>query len=120
MAKRPMGVTIIAIIGIIFAILGILGSIASLGIFTLIPTMVGGAEFTILGALMMPIMALSLIISIISLLGFYWLLQMKKNGWTLTIVLQIISIFTGLLTLVGWIIPLIIVIYLWMKKGLFK
>jgi hypothetical protein len=65
---------------------------------------------------------LVLIISIVSLIPLIWLWQMKKLGWTVTIALQVLSIVFSLV-LMNWfgiVIPLIIVVYLWLKKDLFK
>jgi len=52
---------------------------------------------------------------------------MMKKGWTWTMILEAISIIMGLIqvvynptSVVGIILPVIIVIYLWMKKDLFK
>jgi uncharacterized membrane protein HdeD (DUF308 family) len=52
----------------------------------------------------------------------YWLWQMKKQGWTWLMILEAIGIVVSLvqMNIIGIIIPAIIVIYLWMKKNLFR
>lgn len=121
MAERPLGLTAICILGFLGAILGILGGIALFGLGKLFGGIIGGAFGGVLGTISSIISVMILIISIISLYTFYGLWKMKKWAWTWTMIAEIISIFLGLFSLNPTIlIPVIIVIYLWIKKDIFK
>lgn len=125
-SNRPLGITIIAIIGIILALLGILGSVGMIGIGGLADA--AGAEIAALAGVFLGIGAAMLIVSIIELLGFVWLLKMKRKGWLIVTILGIISIIisiasmvmsgaiTGVVEVVVW---LIIIGYLYTKRALF-
>ena len=122
---RPTGVTVICILGFLGAILGILGAVALIGLGGLsgyLAGMEGAAMLAFLGPFMGVIGALLLIISVITFVAVYWLWQMKKIGWTITMIMEIISILLSIaaFNILGLVIPAIIVIYLWMKKDLFK
>ena len=121
MAERPLGLTIICILGFIGAIIGILGGIAVFALAPILGGLVGGEYGSLLGTGTMIIGIVTLIISIISLYAFYGLWNMKKWAWTWTMILEVISIILGLTSLSPTvIIPVIVVIYLWMKKDIFK
>lgn len=114
MAARPLGVTIICILGIIAALLAIAGGAGAL--------MLGG----LLGIdLVMGLSLVSLVVAIITLISLIWLWQMKKMGWTLVMILEIISLIImiagfSLMNTASIVIALIIVVYLYTKRTLFK
>ena len=121
MAERPLGVSIICILGFLGAILSILAGVALLALPSL--TEVAGAEIPVLfGGFPEIAGIIVLIIGIATLIALVWLWQMKKIGWTIIMVLEIISIIMAIvqMQMVNLIIPLIIIIYLWTKKDLFK
>lgn len=121
MANRPLGITIICILGFIGAILLILGGIALLGLGGL-GVMAGSELATLFGGFLGIIGVIILLLGIVTAIALFWLWQMKKIGWTLTMVMEIIGIVLSLvqMQIISIIIPAIIVIYLWMKKDLFK
>ena len=121
MAKRPLGVTIICILGWIGAIVAILAGLALLGV-----AAVGGTMSTALGGMFAGLESvlgvLFLVLGIANFIVLYWLWQMKKQGWKWTMILEIVSLVLSLaqMSFVSIIIPVVIVIYLWMNKKLFK
>lgn len=122
MAERPTGVTIICILGWIGAILSIIGGAALAFLGPFLAAFVQEVPALVSGALLMGLGVVTLILGIVLLVAFYWLWQMKKTGWTIVMVLEIISLITGLVSL-SWfqiIIALIIVLYLYTKRDLFK
>lgn len=121
-ANRPLGVTIICILGWIGSLLSILGGLALLGIGALLGEVMGGGVGTLLATLGPLIGVLVLVLGIVNFIVLYWLWQMKKQGWTWTMVLEVISLILSLaqMNIIGMIIPGIVVVYLWMKKDLFK
>ena len=121
MAEKPLGVTIICVLGFLGGIIAILGGAALLALpglaeiaGTAVPAMFEGIA-TIMGGII-------LIIGIATLIVLYWLWNMKKIGWTIYMILQVISIVINLVSmqLASLVIPVIIVAYLWTKKDLFK
>jgi hypothetical protein len=116
MAERPLGVTLICLLGFLGSILGILGGIGV----SLLGGALGFSGLTGSGILGI-IGIITLLISVASLVGFYWVWNMKKLGWTVIMVLEAINIL--LLVVSGsygsLLIPGVVVIYLWMKKDLF-
>jgi hypothetical protein len=118
--KRPLGVTVICILGWILAALSILGGIAALflgGLLNILSSMP-----TITSAIVGFLGVITLILGIVLILAFYWLWQMKKMGWTLVTVLMIIELVLSLvsLSILGIVLSLVILLYLWMKKDLFR
>lgn len=101
MVQRPLGVSAICILGWIGA-----------GFWAL-------AVFAGLGAVLVVVL---LALGVVNFVVLFWLWKMQKKGWTWTMVIEIISLVLSLLqfSLVGIVIPAIVVIYLWTKKGLFK
>jgi hypothetical protein len=121
MAERPLGLTAICMLGFLGAILGILGGIALFGLGKLFGGLIGGTFGGILGTVSSIVSVMILIISVISLFTFYGLWKMEEWAWKWTMLAEIISIFLGLFSLNPTIfIPVIIVIYLWMQKDIFK
>jgi hypothetical protein len=125
MAERPTGVTVICILGFLGAILEIVGGLGMVALGGLF----GGMSVPSMGAIpgflagMFGIFgAILLILGIASFVVIFWLWKMKKIGWTLTMILEIIGILLSLVSfnIIGIVIPVIIVIYLWLKKDLFK
>ena len=121
MAERPLGVTIICVLGFLGAILSILGGAVLLGLGGAAITAIG-TEAAAIGGLAGILGGVILIVGIVSLIVLYWLWNMKKIGWTIYMILEIIGIVLNLvsLSIIGLIIPIIIVAYLWTKKDLFK
>lgn len=118
--ERPLGVTVICILGWIGAILSIIGGI---GIAFLGPLLGAFAEVPAMAGVVVGFLGIvTLILGLVLLVAFYWLWQMKKTGWTIVMVLEIIGIIMSLVSLNIWniIIPVIIVLYLYTKKDLFK
>ncbi len=121
MADRPLGLTIICILGFIGAIIGILSGIAIFGVGAIFGSLAGGTYGGLFGAISWIIGIVTLVIGVVSLYAFYGLWNMKKWAWTLTMILEVISIIFGLTSFNPVIIiSVIIVIYLWMKKDIFK
>jgi len=122
MAERPLGVTIICILGFLGAIGTILGGIAALGFGMVWGATAAGTEMAGFEGLFAILGGAFLIIGIALLISLIWLWQMKKIGWTIVMILEIIGIILALvqMQIINLIIPVIIVAYLWMKKDLFK
>ena len=123
--SRPLGVTIICILGFIGAILGIVGVAGFFLLAGLLGTMLA-MEIPVLGAMLAGLMEIVMgafaVIQVVLLLGLIWLWQMKKKGWTIVVIFEIIGIVFALLSgmVIGAIIPVIIVLYLFTKKNLFS
>ena len=127
MATRPLGVTIIYILGWLGAILSIVGGLALLGLSSLSGAFAAAAMGQVLGSLVSVYGALVIIVSAVSIIALYWLWNMMKKGWNLTMILEVIGVVFGVIQIIynpisvfGLAIPAIIVIYLWMNKNLFK
>jgi hypothetical protein len=127
MATRPLGVTIICILGWLGAILSIVGGLALLGLSSLSGAFAAAAMGQVLGSLVSVYGALVIIVSAVSIIALYWLWNMMKKGWNLTMILEVIGVVFGVIQIIynpisvfGLAIPAIIVIYLWMNKNLFK
>ena len=116
MVDRPLGVTIICILSWIGAIALIaIGAAAVIGGFFFPLLFIVGAVFLIIG--------------IVSFLVTFALWQLKMWAWWLIVILNIISIISGVGSavaagdawpLVGIILPVIIVVYLWTVKDHFS
>jgi len=116
MADRPLGVTIICILSWIGAIALIaIGALAVIGGFFLPLLFIVGAVFLIIG--------------IVMFLVTFALWQLKMWAWWLIVILNIISIVSGIGSavatadfspIIGIILPVIIVIYLWTVRDHFK
>jgi uncharacterized membrane protein (DUF2068 family) len=117
MADRPLGVTIICILQFIAAIILI----------------ALGAIFTLILAILVPLLAILgvfiLVLGIISFIVTFGLWNLKNWAFWLTIIVNVISIVTGIATGVyagdpsaftGIIIPLIVVIYLFTVREHFR
>lgn len=132
---RPTGVTILSVFGIAWSVLSIPAGIAAFILPKYLETYSAEqgmqisfgslAGYEILGAT-------SIIMGIASLFAFYLLLKMKKAGWSLVMMLSIASIIIGIIfamiygilflinSIFSVFISIIIMIYLWTKKDLFK
>jgi len=115
-AQRPLGVTIISILIMLGSILGIFAGIAAIVIgsisIAILPSMTG---------LSLLIGLVTIVISVIQLVGVYWLWKMLKKGWTIIMIMQIVGIITSAATLnlLSIVISIIIVGYLWTKRSAF-
>jgi hypothetical protein len=120
--KRPTGVLIIGILGIIGAVLGILGSLAIIGVGGL----AAGAGAGVVGAGAMAIGVIYLIICIFLLIFSISFLSLKRWAWwgmLVILVLDVIFAIIGMVvngfsvsSLIGIIIYLLIIAYLYSKK----
>jgi len=127
MTERPLGVTIICILGLIGATLNVIFGASFIGLFVTESAM--GIENTI-GFSSSDHLLLGVSYVILGLamaIGFIWLWQMKKIGWKIVIIVEIINgigffiLFTWpTMDLIVLIIAAIIIAYLWVKKDLFK
>lgn len=135
--KRPRGVAIISIIGIILAILLILGSAIA---FIVTPIMGAvlessgipasqlqgqlaafGVYMTILGMVM-------LILGATELIAFIFLLKMKRRGMIMVLITEAVSIAISIFItkpnrydamIISWVLPAVIIAYVFMKRKLF-
>ena len=116
MADRPLGVTIICILGFLGALIYIAGGAAIFGLGGL-----GMMAIPAIGGLVTVMGAVVLVIGIVLLLAFFWTWKMRKRGWTIVMILEIIGIILSLLAMdfISIVLPIIIVIYLFLKRGLF-
>lgn len=124
--KRPTGVTVIVIIGFILSILILLGGIFLFAVSGVAESM--GMVFGQSGLGLASTVAgvIAIVIGIVGLLSFYWLLRMKKLGLILVMLISIYQIIDGIiglaqanvnLLIILWII---ILVYLYTKRALFK
>ena len=122
MTERPLGLTIICIFGFVGAVLTIISGIEMLfALGTTFSGETGGISDNVSGVTGSIIGIVALLISIVSFYAFYGLWNIKKWAWTLTVILEIINIIFDLISLnLAIIIPVIVVIYLWMKRGIFS
>ena len=122
MAQRPLGVTVICILGFLGAILGIVGGLGLIVVGSFFSGAVMGAVPGFLAGMLGVFGGVLIVLGIISFVVIYWLWQMKKIGWTLTLIIEIIGILLNLASfnIIGLVIPVIIVVYLLLKKDLFK
>ena len=88
-------------------------------------TIISGLEgFEMLGPILSFMGYIFIIIALIDFVALYLLLKMKKTGWILVTLMEIITIIFGVLVLsmtniVGIVLAIIIVIYLFTKRKLF-
>ncbi len=115
-STRPTGVTIIAILVLISAILSIIGGAISVMFSGMVSALMPGMEMITMGA-----GAVTIILGIIYFLCFWWLWKMMKKGYTLTMVISIISLIFSILAMnvIGVVLAIIILVYLYMKRDLF-
>lgn len=121
--QRPTGVTIICILSWLGALFQIVvgGALAIAG--GMFAAVAGSnAVAGLLGGLAGIIGTIFVILGIISIIFTILLWQMKKIGWTVVIILNIIGLIMSLvsLNLIGIIISAIIVYYLYKNRALFK
>ncbi len=117
MGDRPLGVTIICILGILGSLFWIGMGTISLGLGSM-----GLGSLPELGAMLSAMGTIVLVLGILLLLGFYWAWKMQKKGWTIVMVLEIIGIILSLATgdITSAALPVIIVLYLYLKRGMFS
>jgi hypothetical protein len=116
-AKRPTGVTIVAILNIISGIIMLIGGIALVAIGSVLPgalpdTGISGLPEGAFGALGVGMGGIILALGIFSFVVAYGLLKGMGWAWTLTVVLSVISIALNAISIVsgnaGGIISIII------------
>lgn len=118
--ERPLGVTVISILSWISALASIV--IGSLIVFAGI---VGGAipliglAVTTIGVL---IGAIFVLIGVAVATVTYWLWKLKRRGWTWVMVFTLVQLVFGAFgaNILSVVLSLIILIYLWMKRDIFK
>ncbi|MBN2042400.1 MAG: hypothetical protein JW754_01185 [Candidatus Aenigmarchaeota archaeon] len=115
-SSRPLGVTIICILVLIGAILSLIGGASAFMFAGLMGAIMPGMEM-----LGMAAGAVSIIIGIIYFLCFWWLWKMMKKGYTFTMILSVISLIISIIgmNIIGVVLAIIILVYLYMKRGLF-
>ena len=130
--SRPMGVTLICLLGFAQAIISIIGSLLILTLSSAVGGIGAGTElgaaFGMLGALFSLFSLIPLAIAFVLIIAFVLLWKMKRVGWILVVLLEIISLLfasVGLLTMniyaiIGFVLALVILIYLIKNKSLFK
>ena len=113
--SAPTGVKILGWLFMIGGVLGIIGNIFSLAV-------VPGAIFDGL---------VGLVLSVAAVAGGHYMLKLRKLGWQLSIGFLALSLISsiarelvlgslGMLVIPGIIISLLIIYYLWTKRGLFR
>jgi hypothetical protein len=120
--KRPLGVWIIGILALISAILRILGGITALGVSGLAMTGTLGEEVGGIGGQALGIGIVSVIVGVLLLIFAFSFLGLRPWAWTALMIFEVLTIVVVVVTfvfdgfhwasLVGILIPLVIVIYL--------
>ncbi len=115
-SSRPMGVTIICILVLLGAIFSIIGGATSVMLSGMMAVLMPG-----LGVLTVGIGAVTIIIGIIYLLCFWWLWKMLKKGYKFTMIISVISLILSVIgmNIIGVVLSIIILAYLYMKRALF-
>lgn len=119
-SERPIGVTIICVLGYIGAILMALAGIAIMAFGGLAGSL--GALGLLLGSTGIVAGVMLLAMGIITFVVTQGLWNLKKWAWTVTMILEGLSVLGSLISLniVGLIIPAIVLYYLYTKKEIFK
>ena len=119
-AERPLGVTIISVLGYIGAILMALAGIAMMAFGGLAGSL--GALGLLLGSTGIIAGVVLIAMGIITFVVSTGLWNLKKWAWTVTMILEGLSVLGSLMSvnIAGLIIPVIIVYYLYTKKEIFK
>jgi hypothetical protein len=111
---------------------GSLGSSGGLGDLTDIGSILGnagqlGTVLTLIGEIIAVLGAVLVILGVVSSVFNYWLWKMQKRAWKWVMASQVFSVVIGILgalldptALLGLVIPVITIIYLNVKKNLFK
>lgn len=139
--KRPLGIKIICILGWLEAVIILLAGLALVFLGTLETSLIGNLIGTnifgmpmeaggIVGLIAEISAVLGIVLAILGAVSFlvtYWLWKMTKRGWKWAMYSQVSTLLLGIISLVldptailEMIIPVIIIIYLWFKKDLFK
>lgn len=111
--ERPQGVTIICILGFIGFAIYILGILLVIYTYITTPDLLTFIE-VIVNVMLLPI-------SIISLLGLYWLWSMQRRGWLISIIMMSINTVAGVLTGNVWFwVGILVVLYLYSIRKEFE
>ena len=130
---RPTGITVICVLGFLFSIFMLIMGIILLGFAPMLGNIEISTEFVnqsfsaTLGGftpLFYAFGLITLIISIVAFIAFYLLWKMKKTGLIIVIIVGIISIIQSLISfntnnIIGIVLWIIIIGYLWTKRNLF-
>ena len=117
MAERPLGITIICVLGFIGAIIGILIGAATFSISSLLVAYLG-----LFSAFVSVFAGILIVWGLVIFVGSFWMWKMLKKGWILVMIMYGISVILGLISFqyVSLVIPILFMIYLYMKKDLFQ
>lgn len=127
-SKRPTGVTIISILGFLLSLMMLITGVAAIGFSSFFGS---AAEQTIgvsgFGSVFIVLGIIMLIVGIVGIIAFYLLWKMKKSGMMLVMIVGVLSIISSVLQmktisasgLVGIILWIIILVYLFKKKDMF-
>lgn len=131
--NRPLGISIICFLGWLGVLAGIISELSIL-LLNILSNPIGQMlinAYPIKGTMLNFFILVALLLSIAQFVVIYWLWKMQRKGWLWTIILGFIYIILSIvessflgLSLLSSIYPIllqvIIMIYLWMKKDLFK
>ena len=133
MAQRPTGVTLICVLGFIQALM-MIGSGLYVFYFGSVLSGAGagagsiGMAFGILGMIFSAMALIPVFIGLLLLVAFYWLWNMKRSGWTIVVILQILALLFSLAgtammdpaSIINLVLSGAILYYLFTNKKLFK
>lgn len=111
-AKRPLGVTILAVLTIIFGLIGFLGGILLVVVFAAAASLIP-AEYQAVAALLLALGALVTVISLLAMIAGVGLLRLRGWAWWLTMIVGILSIVSSIGTFILYPIGIPYSIVLW-------
>ena len=118
--ERPLLLTIVAILGFIGSIIAIVGGVYLIAMGSAL-AMIGGGYFTTLGVAGV---AVSIVLGLVSLVAWMWTWKLQKKGMILVIILLLIGIANAAADYatqyLGIIVQVLFIIYLIVKRNLFK
>lgn len=90
-AKRPLGVTILAVLTILFGVIGLLGGILLVLVFAAAAALLP-AEVQGIAGLLLALAALVTLISLVGIIAGVGLLRLRGWAWWLTVIVGILNI----------------------------